>query len=48
MLGPVPVVQAFALFEITLGHLGAGIDDAGNVTSASGDTIFLEFAVWLC
>jgi 5'-nucleotidase / UDP-sugar diphosphatase len=44
MVGAVPVVQAFA-YSKYLGHLVLEFDDAGNVTSASGDTILLDASV---
>ena len=44
MVGAVPVVQAFA-YSKYLGHLVLEFDDAGNVTSSSGDTILLDASV---
>ncbi len=44
MVGAVPVVQAFA-YSKYLGHLVLEFDDAGHVTSASGDTILLDASV---
>lgn len=44
MVGAVPVVQAFA-YSKYLGHLVLQFDDAGGVTSASGDTILLDAGV---
>jgi len=44
MVGNVPVVQAYA-YSKYLGHLTLTFDDAGNVTSATGDTILLDASV---
>jgi 5'-nucleotidase / UDP-sugar diphosphatase len=44
MVGDVPVVQAYA-YSKYLGHLVLTFDDAGNVTSATGDTILLDASV---
>jgi 5'-nucleotidase len=44
MVGDVPVVQAYA-FSKYVGHLVLTFDDAGNVTSATGDTILLDNSV---
>ncbi len=44
MIGNVPVVQAYA-FSKYVGHLKLEFDDAGNVTSASGDTILVDASV---
>ncbi|MEL6840544.1 MAG: 5'-nucleotidase C-terminal domain-containing protein [Pseudomonadota bacterium] len=44
MVGDVPVVQAYA-YSKYVGHLTLEFDDAGNVTSASGDTILLDASV---
>ena len=44
MVGNVPVVQAYA-YSKYLGHLTLVFDDAGNVTSATGDTILLDASV---
>ncbi|WP_411892222.1 bifunctional metallophosphatase/5'-nucleotidase [Yoonia sp. SDW83-1] len=44
MVGDVPVVQAYA-YSKYIGHLVLEFDDAGNVTSASGDTILLDASV---
>ena len=44
MVGDVPVVQAYA-YSKYVGHLTLTFDDAGNVTSASGDTILLDASV---
>ena len=44
MVGSVPVVQAYA-YSKYVGHLTLTFDDAGNVTSATGDTIVLDGSV---
>ena len=44
MVGDVPVVQAYA-YSKYVGHLTLVFDDAGKVTSASGDTILLDASV---
>jgi len=44
MVGNVPVVQAYA-YSKYVGHLKLEFDDAGNVTSATGDTIVLDASV---
>jgi 5'-nucleotidase len=44
MVGNVPVVQAYA-YSKYLGHLVLSFDDAGNVTSATGDTILIDASV---
>ena len=44
MVGDVPVVQADA-YSKYVGHLTLEFDDAGNVTSATGDTILLDASV---
>ena len=44
MVGAVPVVQAYA-YSKYVGHLTLVFDDAGNVTSATGDTILLDASV---
>ena len=44
MVGNVPVVQAYA-YSKYVGHLTLVFDDAGNVTSATGDTILLDASV---
>jgi 5'-nucleotidase/UDP-sugar diphosphatase len=44
MVGDVPVVQAYA-YSKYVGHLTLEFDDAGNVTSATGDTISLYASV---
>jgi 5'-nucleotidase/UDP-sugar diphosphatase len=44
MVGAVPVVQAYA-YSKYLGELSVTFDDAGGVTSASGDPILLDAAV---
>ena len=44
MVGAVPVVQAYA-YSKYVGHLVLEFDDAGNVTSANGDTILLDASV---
>ncbi len=44
MVGDVPVVQAYA-YSKYIGHLVLEFDDAGNVTSATGDTILLDASV---
>ncbi|MEC8580069.1 MAG: 5'-nucleotidase C-terminal domain-containing protein [Pseudomonadota bacterium] len=44
MVGDVPVVQAYA-YSKYVGHLTLVFDDAGNVTSATGDTILLDASV---
>ena len=44
MVGTVPVVQAYA-YSKYVGHLTLVFDDAGNVTSATGDTILLDASV---
>jgi 5'-nucleotidase / UDP-sugar diphosphatase len=44
MVGNVPVVQAYA-YSKYVGHLTLVFDDAGNVTSVSGDTILLDASV---
>lgn len=44
MVGNVPVVQAYA-YSKYVGHLVLTFDDAGNVTSAMGDTILLDASV---
>ncbi len=44
MVGGVPVVQAYA-YSKYVGHLTLTFDDAGNVTSATGDTILLDASV---
>ncbi len=44
MVGNVPVVQAYA-YSKYVGHLTLTFDDAGNVTSATGDTILLDASV---
>ncbi|WP_341365399.1 5'-nucleotidase C-terminal domain-containing protein [Yoonia sp. BS5-3] len=44
MVGDVPVVQAYA-YSKYVGHLVLEFDDAGNVTSATGDTILLDASV---
>ncbi len=44
MAGNVPVVQAYA-YSKYIGHLTLEFDDAGNVTSATGDTIILDASV---
>ncbi len=44
MVGNVPVVQAYA-YSKYVGHLKLEFDDAGNVTSATGDTILLDASV---
>ena len=44
MVGDVPVVQAYA-YSKYVGHLTLVFDDAGNVTSATGDTIVLDASV---
>jgi 5'-nucleotidase len=44
MVGNVPGVQAYA-YSKYVGHLTLMFDDAGNVTSASGDTILLDASV---
>jgi len=43
-VGDVPVVQAYA-YSKYVGHLTVVFDDAGNVTSATGDTILLDASV---
>jgi 5'-nucleotidase len=44
MVNGVPVVQAYA-YSKYVGHLTLVFDDAGNVTSATGDTILLDASV---
>lgn len=44
MVGGVPVVQAYA-YSKYVGHLTLEFDDAGNVVSATGDTILLDASV---
>lgn len=44
MVGNVPVVQAYA-YSKYVGHLVLTFDDAGVVTSATGDTILLDASV---
>ncbi|MEO1640216.1 MAG: 5'-nucleotidase C-terminal domain-containing protein [Pseudomonadota bacterium] len=44
MVGGVPVVQAYA-YSKYVGHLVLEFDGAGNVTSATGDTILLDASV---
>lgn len=44
MVGDTPVVQAYA-YSKYVGHLVLTFDDAGNVTSATGDTIVLDASV---
>ena len=44
MVGDVPVVQAYA-YSKYVGHLVVQFDDAGNVVSATGDTIVLDASV---
>ncbi len=44
MVGDVPVLQAYA-YSKYVGHLKLGFDDAGNVTSVTGDTILLNATV---
>ena len=44
MAGETPVVQAYA-YSKYLGHLTLVFDDAGKVTSATGDTILLDASV---
>ncbi len=44
MVGDVPVVQAYA-YSKYVGHLVLEFDDAGNVISATGDTILLDASV---
>ncbi len=44
MVGEVPVVQAYAYGKY-LGHLTLVFDDAGNVTSATGDTILIDASI---
>ena len=44
MVGNVPVVQAYA-YSKYVGHLTLTFDDAGTVTSATGDTILLDASV---
>jgi 5'-nucleotidase len=44
MVGTVPVVQAYA-YSKYVGHLTLVFDDAGNVISATGDTILLDASV---
>jgi 5'-nucleotidase len=44
MVNGVPVVQAYA-YSKYIGHLTLVFDDAGNVTSATGDTILLDSSV---
>ncbi|WP_208350891.1 bifunctional metallophosphatase/5'-nucleotidase [Pseudaestuariivita rosea] len=44
MVGDTPVVQAYA-YSKYVGHLVLTFDDAGNVTSATGDTILLDASV---
>lgn len=44
MVGTVPVVQAYA-YSKYLGHLTLTFDDAGNVTSATGDTILIDASI---
>jgi len=44
MVGDVPVVQAYA-YSKYVGHLVVNFDDAGNVTSATGDAILLDASV---
>ncbi len=44
MVGDVPVVQAYA-YSKYVGHLTLTFDDAGKVTSATGDTIILDASV---
>ena len=44
MVGAVPVVQAYA-YSKYVGHLTLVFDDAGNVISATGDTILLDASV---
>jgi len=44
MVGNVPVVQAYA-YSKYVGHLVVNFDDAGNVTSATGDAILLDSSV---
>ena len=44
MVGDVPVVQAYA-YSKYVGHLTLEFDDAGNVVSATGDTILLDASV---
>ena len=44
MVGDVPVVQAYA-YSKYVGHLTLVFDDAGKVTSATGDTILLDASV---
>ncbi|KQI70835.1 5'-nucleotidase [Loktanella sp. 5RATIMAR09] len=44
MVGDVPVVQAYA-YSKYIGHLTLVFDDAGNLTSATGDTILLDASV---
>lgn len=44
MVGNVPVVQAYA-YSKYVGHLTLTLDDAGQVVSATGDTILLDASV---
>ncbi|UYV36614.1 5'-nucleotidase C-terminal domain-containing protein [Rhodobacteraceae bacterium D3-12] len=44
MVGNVPVVQAYA-YSKYLGHLVLTFDDAGVLTSASGDTILIDASI---
>ncbi|MEP1767590.1 MAG: 5'-nucleotidase C-terminal domain-containing protein [Sulfitobacter sp.] len=44
MVGNVPVVQAYA-YSKYVGHLELTFDDAGNLVSATGDTILLDSSV---
>ncbi len=44
MVSDVPVVQAYA-YSKYIGHLTLVFDDAGNLTSATGDTILLDASV---
>ncbi len=44
MVGDTPVVSAYA-YSKYVGHLVLTFDDAGNVTSATGDTIILDASV---
>ncbi|WP_421857250.1 5'-nucleotidase C-terminal domain-containing protein [Oricola sp.] len=44
MVGDVPVVQAYA-YSKYVGHLTLVFDDAGKVTSATGDTVILDASV---
>ncbi|WP_172331619.1 bifunctional UDP-sugar hydrolase/5'-nucleotidase [Mangrovicoccus sp. HB161399] len=44
MIGEVPIVQAMA-YSRYVGHLALTFDDAGNVISATGDTIPLDASV---